>query len=482
MLRARDLLPAAFALSSTACAPGPAYERPQIAAPALFHNSSAVGARPASATVDLTSWWRGFHDPTMAALVEESLRNNLDIAQAIARVQQARAGLRSANAALLPSGQISGNAASQVQSLKTPTGRALGAAPGFERSTGLYDASVGAIWEPDVFGSLRGGQAAARADYAASRAEVSGARITVAAQAAETYLTIRGLQQRIVIVGEQIEAQRRLVSIVDLQYRKGVAAELQLRQAEGAYKQVAAMLPGLRIALENAMNALDVLTGQQPGTHRPVIAAPAPIPLAPSISDAGGPADLLRRRPDLIAAEQKLVATNARIGSAIAEYYPKFSLSGLVGTATTAVGGLFGSSANQAQGVLGLRWRLFDFGRVDAEVAAARGRDAEALAAYRLAVLRASEDVENAFVGLVEREEQARTLKQGETALARAHVASLAAYKGGVVSLVEVLDAQNRLLATRDAEAQAQVLSTLSAVAAFRALGGGWSSVEASTP
>jgi len=481
MHRARPHLLLASALAVAGCATGPV-DRPALpAAPARFVHADAVAARPAPAPADLVTWWRGFDDPLLVAFVEEALQENLDIAQAVARVDQARAGLRVANAALLPRGQVSANAAYASQSLETPTGRALRAAPGFQRSTGLYDVGVGASWEPDVFGGLRDERAAVRAEYAASRAAVSGARIAVAAQTAETYLTIRGLQQRIAIVTDQIDSQRRLVAIVDLQYRKGIAAELQLRQAQGAYTQVAAALPELRIALEQATNALDILTGQQPGTHRPRIATLAPIPRAPAIADAGGPADLLRRRPDLIVAEQRLVATNARIGAALSEYYPKFSLSGLIGTATTAVSGLFGSSANQAQGVFGLRWRLFDFGRVDAEVAAARGRDAEALAAYRLAVLRASEEVENAFTALTEREDQARTLTDGETALARARTASLAAYRGGVVSLVEVLDADARLLATRDAQSQAQMQAALAAVASFRALGGGWSPPAAPT-
>lgn len=473
MQRARPSLLVASALAVTGCTTGPAYHRPAIGTAARFDHAAAVAARVA-APVDLVSWWQGFGDPMLTALVDEALRDNLDIAQAAARVQQARAGLRLAHAALLPRGQVAANATYATQSLETPIGQALRVLPGFQRSTEVYDATAGASWEPDVFGGLRNEQAAARADYAATRAAVSGARVAVAAQTADTYLTIRGLQHRIAIVTDQVETQRRLVAIVDLQYRKGIAAELQLRQAEGAYTQVAAALPELRIALETATNALDVLTGQQPGSHRARLSTLAPIPLAPAITDTGSPADLLRRRPDLIAAEQRLVATNARIGSAIAEYYPKFSLGGLLGTATTMIGGMFGSDAGQAQGVLGLRWRLFDFARVDAEVAAARGRDAEALAAYRLAVLHASEDVENALTALIEREDQVRTLDAGTTALSRARSASLAAYKGGIVSLVEVLDADARLLANRDALVQAQAQSAMSAVASYRALGGGW--------
>jgi len=180
-------------------------------------------------------------------------------------------------------------------------------------------------------------------------------------------------------------------------------------------------------------------------------------------------------RPDLIVAERRLAATSARIGVAISEYYPKFSLGALLGSATSiSSGNLFTSGANQAQGVLGLRWRLFDFGRVDAQIAAARGREAEALAAYRLAVLRATEEVENSFSALVKRETQVGILTRGESARARARDNSLAAYKGGVVSLIEVLNADGSLLQVRDEKAQAQTEVARAAISSFRALGGGW--------
>jgi outer membrane protein TolC len=184
---------------------------------------------------------------------------------------------------------------------------------------------------------------------------------------------------------------------------------------------------------------------------------------------------VIRRRPDLIVAERRLAAANARIGVAISEYYPKLPLGALFGSATTiSSGNLFTSGANQALGVLGLRWRLFDFGRVDAQIAAARGQEAEALAAYRLAVLRATEDVENAFSALVKREAQVGILTQGESSLARARENADAAYRGGVVSLIEVLDADSNLLQVRDAKAQAQTEAARAAIASFRALGGGW--------
>ena len=461
------------------CAVGPRYVAPVSSAPSAFVGGAAVDARPAASsrvvgTADLVDWWRAFDDSLLTSLVERALAQNLDLQQAGARVVQARAALKNANAALLPSGQVGGQAGETYQSLQTPIGRIGSAFPQFERSSETYELNVGASWELDLFGGRDAARDAARADWQASAAGVVAARLAVAAQTADTYIAIRTLQARLEVARAQTDTQQRLVDLIALQYRKGIAAELQLRQAEGALAQVRASVPALQNELDKAMNALDVLIGVQPGTTRPELTAAAPIPTPPAISTAGGPAALLRRRPDIIAAERTLAASNARIGVAVSEYYPKISLSGLLGTATTAAGGLFTGGATQANGVFGLRWRLFDFGRVDAEIKAAKGRNAEALAAYRLTVLRASQDVEDAFSTLVQQEARATALAQGETSLTRARGASFAAYKGGVASLIEVLDADRRLLETRDGAIQARAAASRGAVASFRALGGGW--------
>ena len=456
------------------CAVGPDYQRPALATPNRFIGQSAVEQRPGATVANLGIWWTGFDDPLLTRFVDLALEQNLDIAQATARVSQSRAALRAASAALLPHGSVALQAQKVYQSVDAPLGRLLNATPGFSRNGAYYEGDVGANWEIDLFGGLRRNREAVHAEYEASAAAAVATRLAIATQTADTYVTIRGLQARIAVAGQQVDTRRHLLAIVQMQHRKGVAAELQVRQTEGALAQVEATVPVLEDALDAALNALDVLVGAQPGTHRAELRAAAPVPIAPRLADAGTPGDLLRRRPDLIVAERKLVAANARIGAAVAEYYPKLSLSGLVGTAATASGDLFTHGATQAQGILGLRWRLFDFGRVDAHIAAARGQTAEALAAYRLAVLRASEDVENAFSALVQREAQMRTLQQGETALARARETSFAAYQGGIVSLIEVLDADNKLLQTRDAMAQAQTEAARAAIASFRALGGGW--------
>lgn len=456
------------------CAVGPDYQRPAIAAPDRFIGQAAVEQRPVTTIANLDAWWTGFDDPLMTRFVDLALTQNLDIAQASARVAQARAALGAATAALLPSGAVTAQGQKLYQSVDAPLGRLLDSTPGFSRNAAYYEGDIGASWEIDLFGGLQRSREAVRAEYEASAAAAVATRLAVAAQTADTYVTIRGLQARLAVARQQVDTRRRLLATVQMQHRNGVAAELQVRQAEGALAQVEATVPVLETGLDAAQNALDVLVGAQPGTHRPELDTITPIPVAPRLADAGTPGDLLRRRPDLIVAERRLAAANARIGAAIAEYYPKLSLSGLIGTAATASGDLFAHGATQAQGILGLRWRLFDFGRIDAQIAAARGQTSEALAAYRLAALRASEDVEDAFSALVKREAQMRTLARGETALARARETSFAAYQGGIVSLIEVLDADSDLLQTRDAKAQAQAEAARAAIASFRALGGGW--------
>jgi NodT family efflux transporter outer membrane factor (OMF) lipoprotein len=442
------------------CAVGPAYVEPQMTVPPAFMGGPAVDANAEQAAeVDLVNWWRSFDDPLLTSLVERALAQNLDLQQASARVVQARAALRHANADLVPSGQVSGQASENYQSRETPLGRIASALPGFEREAQSYELNLGASWELDLFGGKDAARDAARADWQASAAGAAAARLAVAAQTADTYVAIRSLQARLDVSRHQQKVQQQLVDLVALQYRKGVAAELQLRQAEGALAQVKAIVPELEQNLESAMNALDVLLGVQPGTTRPDLAVVEPVPAPPAVSSAGGPAALLRRRPDIIAAERTLAASNARIGVAMAEYYPKFTLGGLLGTATMGVGGLFGGD---------------DFGRIDAEIVAARGRNAEALAAYRLTVLRASEDVENAFSSLVKQQARAQILADGVSALARARTSSFAAYKGGVASLLDVLDTDQRLLASRDAEIQSKAAAARAAIVSFRALGGGW--------
>jgi outer membrane protein TolC len=277
------------------------------------------------------------------------------------------------------------------------------------------------------------------------------------------------------VLRQQIAVAEHLDNLVALRFRDGVAAEQETRRTAAQLAQFRSGLPPLEASLTAQLNRLDVLMGAAPGTYRAELAPEGPIPSAPAVFAAGGPAALLRRRPDLLAAERRLAAGNARIGQAMAEFYPKVSIGGLLGVDALDAGRLLMGDAVTASGLLGLRWRLFDFGRVDAAVAAARGAEREALADYRQSVLRALEDVENAFTALVRREAQARELALSEQALLSARASVEAAYGAGAVSLIEVLDVERQLLAAQDELAQAQGETARAAVASFRALGGGWS-------
>ena len=472
---------AAFIIASlsTGCAVGPDYVRPNVLMPERFQGQATVDQRSATLSADLATWWPGFGDPRLTRFVALALEQNLDLGQAFARVAQARAGLGAANAALLPSGNVTGQVARAYQSVETPLGKVLKSTPGFDRYGSAYEADLGAGWELDLFGGLRRGREAALAEYQAAEAGAAATRLAVAAQTADIYISIRGLQARLDVARRQVKTEQELLSTINLLYGKGLVAELQVRQAEGALAQVQASVPVLETGLDATTNALDVMLGAPPGTHRMELAEVGDIPVAPGIAVTGSPGTLLRRRPDLIVAERRLAASNARIGVAIAEYYPKLSLTGLIGSATSVSGGnLFTGGASQAAGVLGLRWRLFDFGRINAQIEQARGQEAEMLAAYRLAALHATEDVENAFSALVNREAQTAMLAQGVSSLGRARAASFAAYQKGVVSLIEVLQADENLLRASDAKVQAETESARAAVAAFKALGGGWQPLE----
>jgi NodT family efflux transporter outer membrane factor (OMF) lipoprotein len=454
------------------CAVGPEYHRPAIPLPDRFH--SAHSTHEGAGQTSLDTWWTEFNDPDLVRLVDEGVRQSLTLDQMRARVAEARAAAGEATSALLPAGEVTVSGARARQSLETPLGHVLAGQPGFKREGNLYAAYVGIGWELDLFGGLRRGREAAVADRVAAEAGLMAATLEVQASVADRYLHIRGLQQRLDVARDQVATQARLADTIRLQVAAGVAPSLQQHQADGALASVRATIPRLEIALEGEMTALDILLARQPGTSQAELGPVRPVPQPPAVDSAGGPAALLRRRPDLIAAERTLAAANARIGAAVAGYYPTFSLSALAGTATTTAGHQFNGPSGEAQGVLGLRWRLFDFGRVDAEIKAAKARDAGALAAYRLAVLRASGEVEDALTAVAQRQAEAQILAAGEDDLAKAEAAAQKAYKGGAVSLIEVLDADSRLLQTRDSKVQAQTASAQATVSAFRALGGGW--------
>jgi NodT family efflux transporter outer membrane factor (OMF) lipoprotein len=463
----------AVALLTAGCTVGPDYVKPQVALAPSFSQTAALPPTAAPAPSN-AAWWTGFNDPLLTRVVERALAQNLDLAQAGARIAQSRAVARAAGAALLPRVDLQSSASDQELSLLSPFGAVGSQVPGFERHYELYDLGPTASWEIDLFGGLRRARQAARADAEAAQAETAGVQVSVAAEAADAYLQVRTFQGRLAVARRQEDIEERLVALLTRQHGEGVASDRELRQASAALEGVRATLPPLKAGEQAQLDRLDVLMGAPAGTYAAEIAADGDLPAPPSLAGLGTPADLLRRRPDVLAAERRLAANDARIGAAIADYYPKISITGMLGLESLDTSRFFVGDALQHTVTGGLRWRLFDFGRVDAEVVQAKGHEAEALAAYRQTVYRATSEVETSVSDLVQSEAQAAVLTRQIAQLSRARNEAEQAYQGGVVSLIEVLDADRDLLAASDQLVTARSTAARAAVASFRATGGGW--------
>lgn len=458
------------------CMVGPDYQRPQPDVATQFNGTHLLAQRAAPpSAAPLDAWWQGFNDPALNKVVETALRQNLTLAQALARTSQAAAYAEGAHAQLLPNGQASASAARARQSLEDPVVAAENASlPGFDRTGSLYGAGVSSAWEIDLAGGLRRSSHAAIAEYQAAQADVAAARLQVTATVVDQYLRVRLLQARLAVANDQVKTQGDIERLVDVLRSRGLAPDQDAKQASSELSVVRANVPLLEARLTAARNGLDVLLGRTPGTADPDLDKVAPIPNAPSIEAAGGSAALLRRRPDLMVAERRLAASNERIGQAIAEYYPKVSLSALVGSTTTHGGNLFDGASNEALGALGIRWRLFDFGRVDAQVKAAKGDYAVKLAGYRESVLQATAEVENSISALITGEARAQLLSDGERTRTQARDLVMASYQTGNSSYIDLLETQARLESIQAQHLEATYASSSSAVALYKALGGGW--------
>jgi NodT family efflux transporter outer membrane factor (OMF) lipoprotein len=421
----------------------------------------------------LDDWWNGFSDPQLVSIVQRALNENLDLAASLERVNQARAAAAGAGARLYPSGELDASAVAERQSLNGNLGTISGISPTFRRNIHEYTIGPAASWELDVAGGIRHNAGAARAEVQAAEANRIGTRIIVAADAADAYMQIRGYQARIAIAKEQIDTDEHLLKLVQNRVDAGAATKRETAQAEALLQQAKSTLPPLKLELEKQLNRLDILMGAQPGTYAHELTTVAPVPVVPNISNQES-TDVLRRRPDIIAAERRLAASNERIGVALSEYYPKISLAGVLGFDSLNSGSLFTSNSFQPAAIAGLRWRLFDFGRVNAEVKQARGVNAEALIEYRQTVLKAAEDVENALATLSATEAYYIEVQAEVQSLTRARDLSQQAYKAGSITLTDVLDADRQLLTAQDQLAANRADTARASVLVFRSFGGGW--------
>lgn len=456
---------AMLALALVGCAAGTDYVPGPVPIAEGWRAPSA-----SSASAD-PAWWTAAEDPILDSLVKAALSDNLDIEAALARLDQARGALGAARAALAPGGSLEASASRSRQSLEQGLGQLAGAAPDFARTGNAFDLTLGPSWEVDLAGGLRRYKQAAHYDAEAAAASVAAARSAIAAETVEAYVLLRITQERRVIAGRQSQASARLTALVAQRLEAGLSSRLEFEQSQTAQAAVEATLPALDAAIEGQMNRLAVLCGRPVQTERDALQrlGVAPRLAAPGL---GTPEQMLRRRPDLRVAERRLAASHARIGGALAEYYPKVSVSALAGFQSGSTGSLLTDRASVLSGVAGLRWRLFDFARIDAEVASARGAEREALSVYRQGVLRAAEEVETAMAQSLAGDVRLKDHSRESQAAERARDLAQVAWKGGVVSVTEVLEADRRQLQAQNALASANSDRLLAVIAVHRALGG----------
>jgi len=472
----RRMLALVALLAVAGCTVGPNYERPSVSSAASFR--AANGPAP----VDTAPWWTMFHDPVLDALEAKALAGNLSLEQALARIDQATASQKAAQAAQLPAALLDATAARQMQSLNSGFGELSRYAPLFaqipgapqstalDRTVNNFNPQIGASWDIDFAGGLRRQSQAARAEAAAARAGADATRLGISAELADAYISFRGTEGQLAQVKALTETLDQQAAIMAVRVRMGTAPRTALDAAQARAAETAANLPLLRANAEAQRNRIAVLIGQSPSLPLPELDQAAPLPHADAFG-AGLPADILRWRPDVQVAEDQLIAANARIGAAMADYYPRISLSALIASNTTHLATLFSPDSGVLQGAVGLHWRLFDFGRVDAEVRAARGKDREAVALYRETVLRASEDVETGFVRLQAAQDHVEALRKRRDLLAASAHSAHVAFQTGQISRDAALDAERALTAAEADLTIAETDAARAAVAARRALG-----------
>jgi NodT family efflux transporter outer membrane factor (OMF) lipoprotein len=457
------------------CTVGPAYHPPAVQVAAQWSSPLAGGERGTSTSVAV--WWKNFNDPELDSLIERAVQSNLDLKIATARVREARAqyGVTSAN--LWPSVGSSGSYQRQLQSKHQPI---LGAIPlpasvPFENN--IYQASLDASWEIDVFGGTRRAVEAAKTDTAAAEYGRRAALVSLLGEVARYYVEARGFQQRLAIARQNINAQQGIVALTRSRFKGGLTSELDVQQAAALLATTEAQVPALETSFKETAHRLGVLLGQPPGALLAELSKEAPIPDAPPGVPVGLPSELLRRRPDIQQAERELAGATARIGMAVADLYPKFSLTGDVGLQSVSAGDWFSAGSRFWSVGPTVQWKIFDAGRIRANIKAQNAREEQALARYEQTVLASFEDVENALTAYAREQTRRQSLADAVQANQQALEMASQLYQSGLADFLRVLESQRSLYESQDALAQSESTVILNLIKLYKALGGGWESL-----
>jgi len=457
--------PALLALALSACAVGPDYQAPQTEPAKL--TAADLNGKPNGYDRSRfeAAWWQQFDDPTLDQLVKSALTDNRELRVAFARLRAARA--------------IRDDVANDR--LPTVTSRASGEfgkaqQPGITENrvrTERYDLGLDMAWELDLFGRIQRQLEASDAQQEVAQAELYQLQVSLIAELVDAYGELRGAQMRERIARNNLKNQQESRGLTEQLRDAGIGNQLDVLRSDARLAATEASLPQLQAQEVRARNRIATLLGQRP-EHLTVDLAPRELPAIAKALPIGDPTELLRRRPDIYAAERQLAAATANIGVATADLFPRVSLSGFLGF-TAGRGSQLGSSAARAWGVAPtISWAAFDLGSVRARLRGAEAEADGALASYEQQVLLALEESENAFSDYGKRQERLLSLvRQSEASRAAAEQAAIR-YREGTVDFLILLDAERERLAAEDAQAQAEVELYSGIVAIYKALGGGW--------
>lgn len=463
-------------LLSSGCMVGPDYERPAAPVNEAWLDSAGVGETAPEAV----RWWESFNDPTLTALVRSAREQNLGLRAAGLRVLQARAARGIAVGQFFPQVQrMTGGIDNQRLSANDPAGDG-------DRSFATNSIGFEAAWELDFWGKFRRGIEASDALVLQTVAEYDAVLVSLVADVATSYIIIRSLEERLGYARANVTLQKETLELTEVRFRAGKVSELDVSTARATLANTQSLIPEFENALRKTKLALCVLLGCTPSgldaELAPTGGGAGVMPEAPASIAAGIPADLLRRRPDVRAAERAAAAQSARIGQATADLLPSISVSGSTGFVSSnydgarspQLGNIFDSDS--FAGFVGLRvnWPIFNYGRITGNIRVQDALYEQAVAGYKDAVLRAAADVESGLSEFLKSKERAGFLGEAVTASSRSVELSLIQYRVGAVDFIRVNTAQTQLVEQQDALVTARAAIALGAVRSYRAVGGGW--------
>jgi NodT family efflux transporter outer membrane factor (OMF) lipoprotein len=477
----RPALPAlaACGVLLCSCAVGPNYRAPDVPVPEHFPESASVNA---ASNADLSEWWQRFNDPELQSLISRSLDSNLDLQTAASRIRQAREQEVIAGSAELPSVTTTG-AGVYMRSRGNPLGGLTGggeSSGGSETSTDgthttkIFSAGFDALWELDVFGGTRRGIEAAHASADAATWKYRDAQVSLSAEVAVDYLSLCATRMRLQIARDATQRQQDALELLESRRRFGLITDLEVNQQRAQLATTRAAIPSLEAEVRAMTHALGVLLARDPESLAAELTQVEQLPDVPTTLPAGLPSDLLRRRPDVRAAERTLAAATAEIGVAVSDLYPKFNLLGLVSVTNDSPDSLLSTKHLNRIGVGLVQWPILQGGRTRAKIRISEEQRQQAYLAYQKSVLSAVRDADDALARIDAGRARLDTLREAQTAAASSLDIARSQAANGLVPYLNVVYAETTLLDVQNQVTESRLALAQSTVFLFKALGGGW--------